>query len=156
MLKKLEACGKNLSNSCRNSEIFLWQVFSYLPQAFNELLSQTWIKLGASRKKHIFSYVKHTFFRLALSLFRIAATICLVLVASRKKLAARKFQSCRKNLTNSCRKPQFSSAYSNFSMSVDIRTLQYSSRRWCIDYWSSKWYSYFTFNNPLFISKMRA
>ena len=39
-------------------------------------------------------------------------------MASRKKVATRKFQSCRKNLTNSCRKPQVSSAYSNFSMSV--------------------------------------
>ena len=27
MLKKVEACVKNLSNSCGNSEIFLWQVF---------------------------------------------------------------------------------------------------------------------------------
>ena len=118
MLKKVEACGKNLSNSCSNSEIFLRQVFSCLPQELNELLPQAWIKLGASWKKHIFSHVKHTFFRLALSLFRLAARICLMLVASRKKLAARKFQSCRKNLTNSCRKPQLSSAYSNFSMSA--------------------------------------
>ena len=40
---------------------FLRQFFSCLPQAFDEFLPQIWIKLGTSRKKHIFSHIKHTF-----------------------------------------------------------------------------------------------
>ena len=64
MLKKVKAYVKNWENSYGNSDIFLRQVFSCLPQVFNAFLPQAWIKLGASRKKHIISHVKHTFFRL--------------------------------------------------------------------------------------------